>query len=140
MSAIIVDAANAVVSILSGATLSQSITVDRGYVVVRDFEFTDLRVTVVPPRLAISVMDTTPRLAFDWVVSVVIQKAGIESVSDVDGLMLVLEEIATLFSGKVLPGTRSRCIGTEASPLDPSSLDTHDLFSWVLSFTFRTTK
>lgn len=135
----IVDIADAVVTTLNGASLSQAFTAERGYLVPRDLTDLDgLKVTVIPVSLLQFARDLGPRQTFDWGVGIIVQQRV--ALAGVDALMILVQEIISLFATQTLGNLRSRAIGVENQPIyDPAMLDTHGLFQSQIIVTFRET-
>ncbi len=147
MSAAIVDIADAVVTALNGASLSQSFTAERAYVPVHELrDLFDLRVSVVMSGVTGTLMDRAGRNDYANVVDIGVQKAigsGPMTVAEIkaasDPIMQLVQEIADLFLGTPLSGYPSaRCMAAEYRPIyAPMHLDEMRVFTAVLGLTFR---
>lgn len=144
----IIHIADAVVTALNGATLSQPVTAVRHYLPEFDLkEMADLHVSVVPAELEEEIADRTRDRA-EYKIHVAVQKRvtkqdppGLDTVA-IDGLMTLVEEIDDLFRHKPLAGyQQAHWTKTENKPIyDPKHLKEHGQFTSLLVLTFRVTR
>jgi hypothetical protein len=141
----IIDIADAVVTAINGATLSQSVTAERFYVPVHDIEDPALHVTVVPAALDGKLLDRRGKNLFTYLVDVAVQKViGVGSMTNdqikaaCDPLMSFAEEIADLFDGKPLGNSLVVCTNVKNVPIfAPDHLDEKRLFTSLLTLEFK---
>lgn len=145
MNATAVEIADAVVTTLNKASLSQPITAERYY--LPEFELKEmgqLHVSVVPAELDEEIVDRTRDKA-EYKIHVAVQKRvakddspGLDTTA-LDGLMRLVEEIDDLFRHKPLMGyEQAHWIKTENKPIyDPKHLRELNQFTSLLTFTFR---
>lgn len=135
---------DAVVAALNGATLSQSFTASRGYVIVLELPMlAGLKVTVIPAMVAVAAFDLSPRRSFDWSIGIAVQKRlPSPAVEFVDPLMTLSQEIVDLFRpGAYLGDKATKVHGVEVMPAcDPNKLDTQGLFESIITLTVRVTR
>ncbi len=137
--------ADAVVSVLNGATLSQPFTAERHYLPEFDLKEMDtLHVSVVPAELDEEIADRTRDRA-EYKIHVAIQKrvvksdgTGLDMVA-IDALMRLVEDIDDLFRHKPLAGYEdAHWVKSENKPIyDPKHLKEHNQFTSLLVLTFR---
>jgi hypothetical protein len=142
MSAVIIDIADAVTTVLNAATLSQSFTAERSYLPLPDLVDLDtLQVFVVPESLTSNLLDRTPKSINDYVINIGIQKRLEPSNAACDPYMQLMEEIGDLFLGKTVTyrtATTARCITAENRPIFVQKmLDERHTFGSVVALTFR---
>lgn len=142
----VIDIADAVVTALNGATLSQSFVAERKYVPVHELDdLAQLRVSVVPATLEGVLIDRAGRNLYTFTIDVAVQKSiGSGAMTDVqinaacDPLMTLSEEIADLFDGKALTSPAARCTDVKNVPIfAPAHLDEKRVFTSVVSLTFK---
>jgi hypothetical protein len=141
-----IQIADAVVTAINGAALSQSVLAERHY--LPEFNLADLdqlRVSVIPAETEQTVADRT-RDQTDYTIHVAIQKRvakqsppGLDTQA-IDALLLLVEEIGDLFRHQSLATTPvARWVKTENRPIyDPKHLNEHGQFTSLLALTFRT--
>jgi hypothetical protein len=137
--AVILEIADAVVTALNAATLSQSFTAARLYVPIFDIEqMATLHVSVVPRGLSRKKLDRT-RDEYDYEIDVAVQKKTDMSQAAHDALMLLVEEIADQFRDAPLEGyPGARCVGVQNVPIyAPDHMEELRQFTSVITFTFR---
>lgn len=111
--AVVVQIAKQVVTTLSAASLSQSLTVSRAYRPVRNLE--DMPegtwyATVMAPRVDVA-SATRGRDQHDYTTEIAVQtKLGSEAASDLDPAMLLMEEVVDLFRGTTCGTTGAKCL------------------------------
>lgn len=149
MAAVILNIADAVVTTLNGAALSQSFTAERSYVPVLAKQSEEgagvdqlatLKVLVVPRELTSAALHRKARLR-NYVVDIGLYKRTSDAVADNDPFMLLVEEMMDLFEGKMLavPGNDEvTCILAANEPIfAPTQIDEVSAFVSVLSLTFQ---
>jgi len=106
MAAKILDIADAIVTQLNAATLSQAFTAVRGYLPTFELEdFDTLQVTVVP-KADDGKLDTRSQSIHDYAIDIGIQKRFDAITNDnLDPLVLLTEEIADFFRFNKAPGS-----------------------------------
>ena len=137
--ATIIDIANAVVSQLNGASLSQPLSAERHYQPRFDLEeMTDLHVSVVPRSLSSRALDRN-RHSFDYQVDVAIQQKTDVSEGELDPLMSLVEEIADhLRNNRLTDHPDARVTGISNDPVySPEHLEELRQFTSVLTLTYR---
>lgn len=155
MGASIVEIADAMVDVLNGASLSQSFTAVRTYIPIYGETLMDLRVWVVPHGLTLEMISRRDD-DFAWVVDVAVQErfesptltTAAKPLTDsaIDARMQLAEEILDLFRGKALAfgaydSRSTTCMSAENTPIYlPDHLDERNVFTSVLSFTFKETR
>ncbi len=141
MSATVITIADAVVSALNAASLSQGFTATREYVLPKNLtDLGTLTVSVAPSLLAIKAFDLGPRKAFEPEIAIGIRQRTGNVKATNDALMLLGEEVASLFAFRPLDGTNARNVGVEVRPVyDPAALDTQGICSTLILLTFRLT-
>lgn len=149
MAAYLVEIADEVTTVLNAATLSLSFTANRVYIPVHNIrELGDLTVSVVPTTLTPSLIDRSGRSMYDYFVDVAIQQSiGEGPLSDAeinaacDPLMLLGEEVISLFSGKSLAISRTphpRCVDAKNQPVFyPPHLDELRVFTSLVTLNYR---
>lgn len=137
--ATIIQIADAVVTQLNAATLSQPLTAARLY--APSFELPDmetLHVTVVPRGIASTSLDRK-RDSFSYEIDLAVQKKTDMAQASLDALMTLVEEIADHFRTEPLasfPG--ARCVDVKNVPVfSQEHLDELRQFTSVLTLTFR---
>lgn len=142
----VVTLADAVVTTLNMATLSQSFTAERCFVPVTEIrDLVDLRVLVVPTSKTDTVLSRAPNVGLEYVIDVGIQKVighgtmtNAEINTATDPLVALAEEIAALFEGQSLADGLARCTNVKHTMIySPDHLDTKRVFFSVLSLTFK---
>ena len=146
--AVVVEIADAVVTALNGAHLSQPVSAQRYYLPEFDLKDMDtLHVSVVPAELDEEIADRAHDRA-EYKIHVAVQKRvakqdppGIDTAA-IDALMQLVEEIDDLFRHKRLAGyEQAHWAKTENKPIyDPKHLKEHGQFTSLLVFTFRVTR
>lgn len=140
MAADAINIADAMVVVLNGATLSQSFTAERRWLVVLELPtVAGLKVTVIPAMVAIKAFDLRRR-AFDWSIAIAVQKrVSSPDPADVDPLVLLVQEIIDLFQpGAYFADKKANVQSIEATPLySPDKLDTQGLFESLITVTFH---
>lgn len=141
-----IDVANAVVTELNAAPVppatgfSQAFTAVRAYRPVFDLtELKTLKVTVVPKSIDITSMMRHANQN-DVAVDVAVQKkVNPDDLSELDGLMALTEQIGDFFRLRRLTALPSAIwMKTENNPVySPDHLETKQVFTSVLTFTFR---
>jgi hypothetical protein len=141
-----IQIADAVVTAINGAALSQSVLAERHY--LPEFNLADLdqlRVSVVPAEIEQTVADRT-RDQTDYTIHVAIQRRvaaqsppGLDTQA-IDGLLRLVEEIGDLFRHQSLATAPvARWVKTENRPIyDPKHFNEHGQFTSLLALTFRT--
>jgi len=136
----LVQIADAVATELNGATLSQPFTAQRFYLPVFDLgEMKDLHVSVVPKGVAVQPAGRT-LLQHDFSIDVAVQKkAPPEATDTIDGLMMLVEEIAAFFRLRSLTTfPAGTWIRTEHAPVySPEHMEQYRQFTSVITLTFR---
>jgi hypothetical protein len=143
-----IQIADAVVTVLNGATLSQPVTAARYYLPEFDLkEMDELHVSVVPAEMDEEIADRTRDRA-EYKIHIAVQKRvakqdppGLDTAA-IDGLMRLVEEIDNQFRHKPLAGfEQAHWTKTENKPIyDPKHLKEHGQFTSLLVFTFRVTR
>ena len=133
--------ADAVVTELNAATLSQPFTAQRFYLPVFDLgEMKDLHVSVVPKGVTVQPAGRT-LLQHDYSIDVAVQKkAAPDDTSTIDGLMVLVEEIAAFFKLRSLTGIPGpgAWVKTEHAPVySPEHMEQYRQFTSVITLTFR---
>jgi hypothetical protein len=146
MAAVIVEIAEAVLAVLSGANLSQAFTAKRAYAPVAAQEAMDtLEVTVIPFEESMTPLSRRDD-NFDYVVRIGIQRRigkGLMTNDAIntacDSLLLLAEEIKDLFRSKTLEGyTTASSVDTATLALFiPEHTDQHRVFTSIIALTFR---
>jgi len=145
MNATMLTIADAVVTVLNGATLSQPIQAARHYLPECDLkEMDQLHVTVVPAELDEEIADRARDRA-EYTIHVAVQKRETQpqppgrDTEASDGLMRLVEEIDDLFRHKPLASyPEAHWTKTENKPIyDPKHLQEHGQFTSLLAFRFR---
>lgn len=117
------------------------IEAERAYRIDREVRFTGIKVTITPDTLAVTLADHSGRKFFDWRIAVWVQAITPGNAADVDPLMDLIEDIASLVAGFAFERNFARCIGVETMPpIDPEKLATKGLFLSGLFLTFRVPK
>ena len=140
--AVIVSIADAVVSVLNAATLSQTFTAVRKYTVKHDLkDLDDLQVSVVPQAKIGRMADRGGKQDEEYRVDVgVQQRADTSSNTASDALMLLTQEVAdTFLTGERLVGyTTAMCMQATNEPIyDPAGLRDKRTFTSVVTLIFR---
>jgi hypothetical protein len=145
VSATVIQIADAVVTALNLATMSEPVTVRRFY--LPEFDLKDmgtLHVSVVPAELDEEIADRSRDRA-EYKIHVAVQKRvttndppGLDS-SVLDGLMELVQQIDDIFRHKALAAfPQASWAKTENKPIyDPKHLKDHGQFTSLLVFTFR---
>ena len=147
MSALVIQIADAMVSTINGATLSQSVMSTRAYVPVYDLQkdLGALKVTVVPHSISL-VNITRSSDDFTYMVDIGVQQLIPKTAflpDDImefcDALMLLMEEIIDIFRGQQLDGLPGVQCMQAANPLvfDPQNIDEERLFFSIATITFK---
>jgi len=144
MAAVIVEIADAVKSVLDGASLSQSFTSVRSYAPLfgkQDEDSDDLeelQLVVVPRELSAAQL-TRRSSMFDYVVDVGICQRKALTNADIDPLMVFTEEVVDLFRSKPLTGyTSAYCTAVANNPIyDFASLTQQKTFLSLVTLTFQ---
>jgi len=146
MAAVVLDIADAVVTALNAASLSQSFTAERAYVPIHELQdLADLKVSVVARSLSLVWLSRRDD-DFSYIIDIGIQKSiGIGGMSNAeiivasDPFMLLAEEILDLFRGKPLGNDdQLQCMAAENVPIyAPLHLDEKRVFTSVVSLTFK---
>lgn len=137
---LVLDIADAVANELNTGSFSQTFIAQRLY--RPEFDLTamkSLHVTVVPKAIASSSLSRSAN-QFDVSVDVAVQKKiATEEESEIDPLMLLVEELADFFRLRRLSAyANASWLKTENAPVySPEHLETKKLFTSVLTFTFR---
>ena len=140
MPARFVQIADDVVSVINGGTFTipDVFTAERLY--IPEFKLEDvgsLKVSVIPSSRP-EVVYSRDRTQVDFVVSVGIQKATDNLLSDFDDMVEFVEEINDLFKLKKLPTTDASWVASETDPVYDHEYGTEmNVFTSVLSLTFR---
>lgn len=150
MAAIIIEIADAVVSELNSASLSQSFEAVRSYVPVHEIrDLVDLKVAVVPFNIIGNTIDRSGRQMYNYEIYVTIQRMiGIGPLTNdqinaaADPLMILAEEIVDLFNGKALTLAYDpigvRCVDVKNSPsFAPHHLDEERIFTSEIILGFK---
>ncbi len=139
MTASIIAIADAVTDELNGSTFSQSFVAARQY--DPTFELSTMsavRVSVVPRSMTSRTLDRG-RDSFDYEIDVAIQKKTEPTVTNLDGLMELVEQIADHLRHRTLeslPGVR--CVEVTNAPIYASDhLQQFRQFTSVLTLTYR---
>lgn len=137
---VIIDIADAVVTTLNGAALSQSVAATRAYLPIQDLDaLTALKVSVVPRGLLIS-NAARQRDSFDHEIDIAVQKKVADfTTATLDPLVQLVEEIADLFRGKRMAAYDAAiCVDVRNVPVyAPDHLDKFRVFTSVLTLGFR---
>ncbi len=129
------------VTLFNSTPFGVSIVAERGYRIEREIRFSGIRITITPDTLSVTLADVSRRKNFDWRIAVWVQAITSGSVADVDPLMDLIEDIASLVAGRAFEQNFARCIGVETiPPVDPEKLATKGLFLSGLFLTFRVPK
>jgi hypothetical protein len=146
--AVVIEIADAVVTALNAAKLSQPVEAQRHY--LPEFDLADmdaLHVSVVPAELEEEIADRSRDWA-EYKIHVAVQKRvskqdppGLDATA-IDGLMTLVEEIDDLFRHKPLAGYgQAHWTKTENKPIyDPKHLKDQGQFTSLLVLTFRVTR
>ncbi len=141
MNADVINIADAMVVVLNGATLSQTFSAERVWLIVQELPtLAGLKVTVIPAMVAIRAFDLKPRRAFDWSIAIAVQKRLASSAKEyVDPMILLVQEIIDLFvPGAYFANKTANVQSLEAMPLyNPDKLDTQGLFESLITVTFH---
>ena len=146
MAAPILVIADAVVSTLNGASLSQTFTAARYYVPVQELkDLGTLTVSVVPTAIDSELIARNGMNKEEYLIDIGVQKViGTGPMTNdqvkaaTDPYMGLMDEIATLFKGTVVVGTSARCVNVKNAPIFvPSMIDEMRLFTSILVLTFR---
>ena len=135
----LVQIADAVVTELNAATLSQPFTAHRFYLPLFDLgEMKDLHVSVVPKSVTVQPAGRT-LLQHDYSIDVAVQKkAAPDDTSTIDVLMVLVEEIAAFFKLRSLEGLPGTWVKTEHAPVySPEHMEQYRQFTSVITLTFR---
>ena len=134
------EIAKAVVVDINAATLSESVTAERAYLV--DYKLEDLK-SVKCPVVAGKGPTTSPegrnifRRDFGLMVGVLRRTAG-EAPGDVDPWVELTEEIADFLLGRKLSPVAATCVEYEIDPIyDADKLREEGKFASVISLVFR---
>jgi hypothetical protein len=143
--AVAVEIADAMVTALNAAQLSEAFEAKRYYLPEFDLkEMNTLHVSVVPAELDEEIADRSRDRA-EYKIHVAVQKRvasndppGFDEAA-IDGLMQLVQEIDDLFRHKPLAGyTQAGWAKTENKPIyDPKHLKENSQFTSLLVFTFR---
>jgi hypothetical protein len=137
--AILIDIADSVVAQLNGATLSQPVVAARYYQPRFGVEEMDaLHVSVVPRSITNKTLDRTHDL-FDYKIDMAIQKRCDGSLTSIDVLMDLVEEICDLFrSQRLLSFPGARCVEVQNDPVyAPEHLEELRQFTSLITLTFK---
>lgn len=149
MAAMIADIADAVVTALNNATLSQTFTAERSYVPLHELkDLADLKVTVVPTGLTLSSLTRAGLSLYDYVIDIGVQKSlgsgamtNAQIVAAADPYMRLSQEIVDLFNSERIQipyGPSVNCITVTNTPIFAAKhIDEMRLFTSVISLTFR---
>lgn len=102
MAALCVQISDAIVSLIEGATLNQSFTVERQW--VEDQQRENMKETdpafivVVPRTLNVSAFDLKPRNAYNWDIGIWIDKVVDTTTTDCDPIAEFMEQVVTLLA------------------------------------------
>lgn len=135
-----IDVADAVVTELNGGTFSQALSATRHY--CPQFELAELktlRTSVVPKGIVTTSLGRTSN-QHDVSVDVAVQKkVDPNDSSALDGLMVLVGEVAEFFRLRRLTALPSAIWSkTENAPIySPEHLESKQVFTSVLTFTFR---
>ncbi len=136
VSAKIIDIADAVAALLNAGTFSRAFTAERH--VLAEFDLgalQTLRVSVVPRGLSIAPASRSQR-TYDYQVDVGIQE-HVASLSDVDGLLALTEEVVDYLTGVHLEDEDAMWMATENAPVYvPQHLDQERTFTSVVTITY----
>lgn len=138
----LVAIADAVVTELNAGAgaFSQAFTAQRYYLPVFDLgEMKDLHVSIVPKGVAVQPAGRT-LLQHDYSIDVAVQKkAPPETANTIDGLMVLVEEIAAFFKLRPLAAVpNATWIRTEHAPVySPEHMEQYRQFTSVITLTFR---
>ncbi len=136
---LITDVADAVVTALNAATLSQSVTSVRFYRPVFELaQLKTLRVSVVPKKIEISSFSRSAN-QYDVGIDIAVQKKlDTGDNAEIDPLMALVDEIGEFFRLKRLDSVAAIWIKTENAPVYAlEHLEQQRVFTSVLTFTFR---
>jgi hypothetical protein len=139
MPAAILEIADAVTSDLNAAAFSKPITAVRTYLPRYKLEdLSSVRVSVVPKD---DVGQRASRVQWqqDYKIDVAVQqRLGSNEQSQMDELMLLVQELADHFKEHALSGNQSVLVECSYAPLfDPEHLEKHKTLTTVLNLTFR---
>lgn len=142
MSAEIVIIAEAVKDVVTGATLSQPVTVERVYLPEPKLqELSGILVTVVPKTKVCDAASRGGVRQRDYQIDIGIrQRLAERTNAEIDAKMLVVDEIESLFASKQLSGyPTATCIKVENVPIiSDEHLNQLNQFTSLLTLTFRT--
>ena len=139
MSAAIVEIADAVVTDLQAHTFSQPFSAQRSYLPrYRLEELTDVRVTVVP-KDEVGQRASRSQWQSDYKLDLAIQqRLGADELAQMDGLILLGQELADFFKSHNPPGDVATLVEVAFAPLfDPDHLEKHKTLTTVINLTFR---
>ena len=139
MPAAIVELAEAVVTDLNAHTFSQPFTAQRCYLPrYRLEELTDIRVTVVP-KDDVGQRASRSQWQEDYQVDLALQqRVGTDELSQMDGLILLGQELADYFKTHNPSGDTATLMEVAFAPLfDPDHLEQHQTLTTVIHLTFR---
>lgn len=137
---LVTEVADVVTAELNGQTFSQSFTAERHYLPVFELpEMKTLHVTVVPKGMTVTQIARN-KSAYDLQVDVAVQKkfeAG--DLSELDPLLMLVEEVGDFFRFRTLSGSLyANWIKTEHPALyAPEHMEQLRQFTSVLTLTFR---
>jgi len=138
--ATIIEIADAVVAELNDASFSRSFSAVRSYLPRFELpEMAELHVTVVPRGLDIST-GTRAGHQHDYRIDVAVQqKLQSGSISEIDELVGLMEEIADHFRGRTLADPPASCVAVENEPVYVAEhMDEMRQFTSVITLTLRT--
>ncbi len=137
--ALIVEIAEAVVTQLNAASLSQTFTAQRNYLPIYELEhLKELRVTVVPKGIAISSAGRGSN-QYDVEIDIAVQqKLTNTTAAEIDPLLALVEEITDLFRLRRLTAPDAVWVKSQNEPVYVQEhLDQFRVFTSVLTLTFR---
>ena len=139
MSAVIVQLADAIVTDLNAATFSQSFIAQRTYLPRWKLEeLAMIRVSVVP-KDDVSERASRTQWQEDYQLDVAVQqKLGTNETTQMDGLLLLGQELADYFKSRNPSGDLATLVAVGFAPLfDPEHLEKHNTLTTVITLTFR---
>ena len=141
MAHIAVEIAEAVKDEINAETFSVAITATRAFLPKYDLkDMSTLHVTVVPKALEVTTATratATNNIDVDVVVQQIVDP---DSISAVDALMAIVQEIADFFRLRKLTEYSASWVGTQQVLYSVEHMNEKRLFTNVLTFTFRTVR
>jgi hypothetical protein len=111
---------------------------ERAYSITTSFRFSGIKITAMPDSLTMSAPDLNTMKYFDWRVAVWIQAVIDATNASINPLMLLQQEIISLFAYRPLGASGARCVAVDPiDPIDKDRLVKNGVFTAGLVMTFR---